>query len=80
MLDYEFTKHAVNMIYEREIDISWLENTIDNPDKTEFINNEEIHYIKQIKEFGNRYFRVFVNPYSRPQKIITMFFDRRIKE
>lgn len=58
---------------------SWIAMTILIPDYTEFISDEELHYIKQINEFGNRYLRVVVNPYSQPKRIITLFFDRRIK-
>ncbi|MBM2815562.1 MAG: hypothetical protein HW421_2324 [Ignavibacteria bacterium] len=67
------------MIIEREIPESWISDAINAPDYTEFISNEELHYIKQIKEFGNRYLRVVVNPYTQPKRIITLFFDRRIK-
>lgn len=80
MEEFEYTKHALEMIQERLIRTDWIDATISIPDKTEFIDNDEIHYIKQIKEFGNRYLRIVVNPYSQPKKIITLFFDRRIKE
>ena len=80
MRDYEFTKHAADMLIEREIPVEWIFDTIDFPDKTEFVNNEEIHYIKAISEFDNRYLRVVVNPFKQPKTIVTFFFDRRIKE
>ncbi|MCX7737427.1 MAG: DUF4258 domain-containing protein [Candidatus Kapabacteria bacterium] len=74
-----FTKHALDMIKEREISESWIKDTITNPDYTEIKSNEEIHYIKQIKENGNRFLRVVVNLITRPNKIVTVFFDRRLK-
>jgi hypothetical protein len=67
------------MIIEREIMESWIFDTITIPDYTEFISDKELHYITQLKEFGNRYLRVVVNLYSQPKRIITIFFDRRIK-
>jgi hypothetical protein len=79
MNEFEFSKHAIDMIYERGINMDWISDTIKAPDHTEFISDEELHYIKQIKEFGNRYLRVVVNPYTQPKRIITLFFDRRIK-
>ncbi len=80
MEQYEFTKHAKDMILEREIQEHWIIDTINYPNRIEMINNEEIHYIKQIKEFGNRFFRIVVNPYTNPKRIITLFFDRRVTE
>jgi hypothetical protein len=79
MEEYEYSIHAIDMIHERELQEDWIYETITDPDYTEFINSDEIHYIKQIKEFGNRFLRVVVNPYSKPKRIITLFFDRRIK-
>lgn len=79
MDDFEFSKHTVDMIIEREIRESWIFDTITTPDFTEFVSEEEMHYIKQIKEFGNRFLRVVVNPFLQPKRIITIFFDRRMK-
>ncbi len=79
MEEFEYTKHTIDMIFERDIKDNWISDTIISPDYTEFVSNEELHYIKQIKEFGNRFLRVVVNPYSQPKRIITLFFDRRIK-
>lgn len=80
MEEFEYTKHASEMILERSIRTDWIESTLSNPDRAEFVDNEEVHYIKQIKEFGNRYLRIVVNPFSQPKKIITLFFDRRVRE
>lgn len=79
MDDFKYSKHTVDMIHEREIQENWISDTIAIPDFTEFVSYEELHYIQQIKEFGNRHLRVVVNPYSQPKRIITVFFDRRIK-
>lgn len=79
MDNFEYSKHTVDMIIEREIRESWISDTITTPDYTEFVSEEELHYIKQIKEFGNRFLRVVVNPFLQPKRIITIFFDRRIK-
>jgi len=78
MDDFDYSKHAIDMIIEREIQERWVSDTINYPDFTEFKSEDELHYIKQIKEYGNRYLRVVVNPFSQPKRIITLFFDRRI--
>ena len=80
MEDFQFTNHAINMVSERNIQDEWISAALNQPDKIEFINNEELHYIKQIKENGNRFLKIVVNPFSQPKRIITIFFDRRIKE
>jgi hypothetical protein len=54
MDEFEFSKHALDKIDERAISKDWISDTINNPDYIEFISNEELHYIMQIKEFGNR--------------------------
>jgi hypothetical protein len=77
--EFEFTKHAEDMLQEREIPERWIFDCINNPDRTEWENNETIHYIKAINEFGNRFLRVVVNPLVMPKRIITFFFDKRLK-
>ncbi len=79
MDDFEYSKHAMDMIIEREIDKRWISDTITKPDYTKFVSEEEFHYIKQINEYGNRFLRVVVNPKIQPKKIITIFFDRRLR-
>jgi hypothetical protein len=80
MLNFEFTRHASDVILEREIKLEWIIDTFEYPEKVLIINDEEMHYIKQIKENENRFLRVVVNPNYQPYRIITIFFDRRIKE
>ena len=46
--DYKYTKHAEDMLFEREIPEEWLVECIENPDMSEWENNETIHYIKAI--------------------------------
>ena len=79
MENYEYSVHAIDMIIERDIPENWIEETILSPDFTEYVSNEELHFIKQINEYGNRYLKVVVNPFKQPNTIVTIFFDRRIK-
>jgi hypothetical protein len=37
-----------------------------------------IHYIKAIKERNNRILHIVVNPNFQPNRIVTLFFDRRL--
>lgn len=67
------------MMEEREIRESWVELTLNDPESTEFRDDGTIHYIRAIDEFGGRYFRVVVNPNVTPRRIVTLFFDRRVR-
>ena len=39
---------------------------------------EQSTTIRAIEQYGGRSLRVVVNPNIRPQRIVTVFFDRRI--
>jgi len=78
MKKYNLSKHARNIMIEREIQLSWINSAIQDPDQKILIEKKEIHYIKKISEFGNRYLRVVVNPTVNPMNIVTVFFDRRL--
>lgn len=54
-------------------------NTIGSPDIIEEKNQDESHYLKQIPEKDMRVLRVIVNPTTLPPRVITVFFDRRVK-
>lgn len=82
MIDgYTLTKHAQFQIQERKLKTNWIQETLNNPDQTIPLADEHgnTHYLKQIEEFGNRYLRVVVNQTVEPNRIVTLFFDRRIK-
>jgi len=37
------------------------------------------HHLKEIPEYGNRVLRVVVDPRITPVRIITVYFDRKMK-
>ena len=79
MSNFEYSEHAQDMLDERDIQDSWVRQAIDNPDRTEFPEDGTVHYIKPIEAFGNRLLRVVVNPVANPPKVITLFFDHRLR-
>ena len=79
MFEYEFSEHAYDMLRERNIQQSWVKLAIENPEKKELKDDGTVHYILSIEQYGARYLRVVVNPDVRPQRIVTVFFDRRIR-
>ena len=79
MIEYEFSEHACDMMKERNIKETWVRLTIEDPEKREPKDDGMVHYIRTIGEYGGRYLRVVVNPGIKPQRIITLFFDRRLR-
>ena len=80
-MDFELSDHARFQQEQRQIKLVWLEQTLSTPDRCiegadDYGNT---HYLKQIYEFGNRWLRVVVNPTVSPQRVVTVFFDRRVK-
>ena len=79
MDDFEFSVHARVMIAEREIPEGWVRRTLVQPDQVELRPDRTTHYIKSIDEYENRILRVIVNKDVTPHRIITVFFDRRLR-
>lgn len=75
----EYSKHAQDIIKERNINEEWVSQTINFPDYFEKGIDYNDHYFKAIEEFGGRFLHVIVNPHVSPKRIITAFFDRRVK-
>ncbi|MDM8551222.1 DUF4258 domain-containing protein [Desulfobacterales bacterium HSG2] len=53
----EYTKHFNEMLEERNIRQSWIEQAVRNPDRTESREDDTRHFIRQIPEHGNRWLR-----------------------
>ena len=78
-LKYEPSNHAGDMLLVRAVSEEWVVRAINSPDRTEVGEDHNEHYIKAIPEFGGRFLRVVVNPQQDPIKVVTLFFDRRIR-
>ncbi|MEL0602344.1 MULTISPECIES: DUF4258 domain-containing protein [Planktothrix] len=75
------TEHARYQILKRKILESWIEQTLLYPERVELLADihGNTHYLKRIQEFGDRWLRVVVNPNVEPNRVVTIFFDRRVK-
>jgi hypothetical protein len=71
--------HFRKMLHERGIKREWVLLAVHHPDLTEERNDGTKHYIKQIVENDNRWLRVVVNEVTTPEKLVTAFFDRRLR-
>ncbi|MFH0765004.1 MAG: DUF4258 domain-containing protein [Calditrichota bacterium] len=80
IVGFQLSIHAEAVVKERELDMKWIAATINDPETTILGEDGNMHYIRTISESGNRKLRVVVNPQATPLKIVTVFFDRRLKE
>jgi hypothetical protein len=67
------------MLKERNIPEEWMWRTINNPDWNKVGIDNNIHYFKSIAEHEERILHVVVNPHVSPQKVVTVFFDRKVR-
>jgi hypothetical protein len=77
MPDIEFSIHAKEMLVERNIPETWVWRTINTPDKKRLGNDGNMHYRKPIRERQGRVLHVVVDHNRQPNRIVTVFFDRR---
>jgi hypothetical protein len=77
MIDIELSAHTREMLVERNISEDWMWRAINAPDKVEPGVDNNTHCIKSISEHGGRFLRVVVNPHVYPNRVVTVFFDRR---
>jgi hypothetical protein len=78
-MELTYTQHFEHMLIERQIDWSWVERVINEPEKTEEPGDGTRHYLRRITERGERWLRVVVNMSTQPPRAITVFFDRRLR-
>lgn len=80
-MKYTLTKHAKDVLEEREIPVTWLERVLNAPQRAEpDPDDAELeHRLGRIAEHGNRVLRVVVNKTVRPVRVITLYFDRTMR-
>lgn len=80
-MHYELTQHTRDVIEERQISIDWLERVLASPALIEAsITDPELESrFAKIPEFGDRVLRVVVNTQVVPERVVSVYFDRRMK-
>lgn len=73
--EYKFSKHLSTRMEERNLKEKWITNTLDNPDSTTEIDENEKHFFKRIIEAASRCLKVILNPLTNI--VVTAHFDRR---
>jgi hypothetical protein len=79
--NFDLTEHAYYQMQKRKILELWVEQTLLHSERVEILADVHgnTHYLKRIQEFGDRWLRVVVNPNIEPNRVVTIFFDRRVK-
>ena len=67
------------MLKERNIPEEWVLQAIQEAEWQKIGTDKNVHYSKGIREYDGRILHVIVNPHVLPQKVVSVFFDRRVK-
>lgn len=81
MQKYNLTSHAREMVAQRKIEIRWVELAVQNPTQVEADSHDADlqHRLVSIAENENRVLRVIVNYTVSPWRIVTVYFDRKLR-
>jgi hypothetical protein len=77
--EFHYSRHFKDMLKELSIPMSFITNTLNKSEKVEDRNDGTRHFLRKIQKNENRWLRVVVNINIVPNKIITAFFDRRLR-
>jgi hypothetical protein len=67
------------MLAERRIPEEWVWRAIQAPDHEQIGADNNLHYLKAIEENAGRILRVVVSASADPRRVVTVFFDRRLR-
>lgn len=81
MVNYELTQHASDVMEERRISVAWMERVLGNPAliQPSLADPDLENRFDKIAEFGGRVLRVVVNTQVVPERVVSVYFDRRMK-
>jgi len=81
-IDYELTAHAQAVVTERKISIAWIEQVLAHPAMTHADKSDTDlqHLLARISAHNNRVLRVICNIRSKPWRVVTVYFDRTMRD
>jgi len=79
MTEYIFSKHATDMMNERKISEDWVWRVLNESEDTFTGEDGNLHFSKAIAEKEDRVLHVVVNSTVSPNRVVTVFFDRRLR-
>ena len=79
--ELEFTKHAAHVMAERLIALEWVKRAVAEPELRDADPNdpEVEHFFRHVPKRSDRVLRVVVNTDAVPWRVVTVFFDRRMR-
>jgi hypothetical protein len=75
---FTVSRHARRRMSQRGIGMRQIELTLTQPDRVE-IDREDPVLRHAIRRFGRVFLRVVYNDAAQPPRIVTAFFDRRLR-
>lgn len=80
-MNYEVTQHARDVLEERRISVAWMERVLANPVliQPSLTDPGLENRFGKIVEFGDRALRVVVNTQVVLERVVSVYFDRRMK-
>ena len=80
-MKFELTQHAKKALAEREIALEWVERAMSAPElRLPDLGDAAVERrYRRIPEHGGRVLRVAVNIAVEPERIVSVFFDRKMK-
>ena len=79
MEEAELSAHTRDMLVERELQEEWIWRVMREPDQRWTSEDGLEHCAKAIAERDNRILHVVVNASDQPKRVVTAFFDRRLR-
>ncbi len=78
---YELSGHAQRRIARRSIRAEWIAATLTDPEQVEADRSDPsvTHALRRIPEAADRVLRVIYNHTADPVRIVTVYFDRRLR-
>jgi hypothetical protein len=78
---YQLTSHAEAAARKRKIDVTWIERALSQPDwrEPDPAKPGVMLAFLRIAERNHRVLRVVYNPGVHPVRVITVYFDRRLR-
>ena len=81
-MEYELSKYAQDVLAKRKIPLAWITDVLEHPRLAESddIDPELEHRLGRVVEYENRVLHVIVNNQTSPPRIVTAYFDRKMRD
>jgi uncharacterized DUF497 family protein len=81
MVRFELTQHARDALMKRNISMELLERVLALPQRIERDATDAMleHRLAAISEHGDRVLRVIINRHTTPIRVVTLYFDRKMR-